>query len=374
MVSGARGPFRPGTGATPPYLAGRSDEQALFRDLLAELAQGIPPGTQVVLYGPRGNGKTVLLDWLEREAASSPEVATAVLRPAEVPDAARLAELLTPQSWWERLAAGEVAVAGFSWKPGTAPPPAAGEILTARAKANPLVLLVDEAHTLSLDVGRVLLNAAQEAGRKHPFLLVLAGTPNLEGRLNAMGVSFWDRAHQLRIGRLADVATAEAFRRPFEAEGLRVSGDVLAVLARESQRYPFFVQLLGDAVWRRAVSDSPDRREVTHAALDAGRADFETARGEFYAHRFEELAARRLLPVGRKIAEAFHNRRILNRTELEDAIGAGFADTAASADQVGRALEALRDLGYVWRVEARPEWEPGIPSLLDYIREHAAIR
>ena len=374
MASGVRGPFRPGTGATPPYLAGREDQQTVFLDLLAELAQGIPPGTQVVLYGPRGNGKTVLLDWLEREAASSPEVATAVLRPAEVPDAARLSELLTPQSWWERLAAGEVAVAGFSWKPGTAPPPAAGEILTARAKANPLVLLVDEAHTLSLDVGRVLLNAAQEAGRKHPFLLVLAGTPNLEGRLNAMGVSFWDRARQLRIGRLDEEATVEAFRRPFEAEGLRVSGEVLGALARESQGYPFFVQLLGNAVWGRAVSHSANVFEVNRSALTAGCADFERTKGEFYARRFEELATQRLLPVGRAVADAFRRRRVLTRSELENAISAGLNDLGAAAEPMERTLEVLRDLGYVWRVEARTEWEPGIPSLMDYMREHAAIR
>lgn len=371
MASGIRGPFRPGTGATPPYLAGRETEQAVFRELLAELAQGVPPGTQVVLYGPRGNGKTALLDWLEQEAASFPRVTTTVLRPAEVPDTTRLSELLTPQSWWERLAAGEVAIAGFSWKPGATPPPAAGEILMARANIAPLVLLVDEAHTLRLDVGRVLLNAAQEAGRKHSFLLVLAGTPNLEGRLNAMGASFWDRAHQLRIGRLDEEATGEAFRRPFEREGHRLSEDVLGVLVRESQRYPFFVQLLGNAVWQHAVSLSGDAREVTRSALNAGCTDFARTKGEFYARRFEELAVRQLLPVGRSIADAFRGRPVLTRTELENAIGTGLNDPAGAAEEVNRALETLRDLGFVWRVEARTEWEPGIPSLLDYVREHA---
>ena len=370
MVSSARGPFRPGTGATPPYLAGREAEQTVFRELLADLAQGIPPGTQIVLYGPRGNGKTVLLDWLEREAGSVPGVGTALLQPAGLPDEGRLRELLTPPSWWERLAAGEVAIAGFSWKPGTTPTPAAAEILAARAKAQPLILLVDEAHTLQPDVGRVLMNAAQDVGRKLPFLLVLAGTPNLEGRLNAMGVSFWNRAHQLRVGRLSAEATAEAFRRPFEAEGFRVSSDALAAMTRESQRYPYFVQLLGRAVWRAAVS--LDRREVTRSALSTAQAAFDLTKGEFYAHRLEELATRRLLAVGRAVAEAFRGRAVLHRAQLESAIGKGLG-TPAGPDPVGHALETLRDLGYVWRVEARPEWEPGIPSLLDYICEHAAI-
>ncbi len=192
MSTGARGPFRPGTGATPPHLAGREAEQADCRGFLAELDQGIAPGTQIVLHGPRGNGKTVLLDWIEGEARSR-GIATLILRPAEIATPEQLAEALAPASW--RLAGGGFTLSGFSWKPGAAPAPAAGDILLARVQAEALVVLVDEAHTLRPDVGRVLLNAAQEAGRKHPFLLVLAGTPNLEAHLNAMEVSFWDRAH-----------------------------------------------------------------------------------------------------------------------------------------------------------------------------------
>ena len=78
------------------------------------------PGTQLIFYGPRGNGKTALLGWLKREAAAA-SVETITLRPAEIPDEGRLRELLAPGSWWERLASGEVKIAGFSWKPGTTP-------------------------------------------------------------------------------------------------------------------------------------------------------------------------------------------------------------------------------------------------------------
>ncbi len=372
MASGVRGPFRPGTGATPPYLAGREDQQTVFRDLLTELAQGIPPGTQVVLYGPRGNGKTVLLDWLEREAAATPGVQTASLRPADISDETRLRELLTPKSWWDRLLAGEVSVAGLQWKPGTTPPPTAGEILAARAEVQPLVLLVDEAHTLQPDTGRALLSAAQDVGRKLPFLLVFAGTPNLEGRLNAMGVSFWNRAHQLRVSRLNEEATAEAFRRPLATEGYGTSSEVLAAMVRASQGYPYFVQLLGRAVWRQAVL-SPESRNVTLSVLAAARSEFERTRDEYYAQRFEELAASGLLPVGRALAEAFSGNAALSRTELEGVIGAGLGP-AAGLDEAVAALATMRDLGYIWRVEGRPDWEPGIPSLMDYMREHAAIR
>ena len=54
-------PFRPGAGHTPPYLAGRTQEQAEFRRLLTQdvILENM------VLTGLRGVGKTVLLESLK---------------------------------------------------------------------------------------------------------------------------------------------------------------------------------------------------------------------------------------------------------------------------------------------------------------------
>ena len=70
-----QGPFRPGPGGLPPYLAGRESEQALYLALLGDLQDGLAPPREVVLSdGPRGNGKTALLAWLQQEAAAYPEI------------------------------------------------------------------------------------------------------------------------------------------------------------------------------------------------------------------------------------------------------------------------------------------------------------
>lgn len=58
----------PGQGNIPPYLAGRESERAALQGQLAKLAGRKSPGTSVVLHGPRGNGKTVLLLWAVRQA------------------------------------------------------------------------------------------------------------------------------------------------------------------------------------------------------------------------------------------------------------------------------------------------------------------
>ena len=59
--------------------------------------------------------------------------------------------------------------------------------LTARCRGKPLATLVDEAHTLDLEVGRAQLNASQQVRADAPFLLVLAGTPGLAAHLGAIG-------------------------------------------------------------------------------------------------------------------------------------------------------------------------------------------
>lgn len=57
--------FAPGTGAYPPVLAGREREQAVLSQCLSDLTAGGSPPHDVVLIGPRGNGKTALLGWFE---------------------------------------------------------------------------------------------------------------------------------------------------------------------------------------------------------------------------------------------------------------------------------------------------------------------
>lgn len=109
--------------------------------------------------------------------------------------------------------------------------------------------MMDEAHTLDPGVGRALLNASQRVRQRLPFLLVLAGTPNLRGHLDGMGASFWNRAQELRIGRLDDAAASEGFRRPFADAGISVDAGALAAMVQLSQGSPYFIQLLGQKIW-----------------------------------------------------------------------------------------------------------------------------
>ena len=367
-----QGPFRPGPGGLPPYLAGRESEQALFRRLLGGLQDRVAPSREVVLHGPRGNGKTALLVWLQQEAAAYPGVDVLRLTPAAVPTEAKLVERVLPASWLQRLAPRETSLRGITWRAGRDEPTPLDEVLAARARKKPLILLLDEAHTLDEGVGYALLNASQQVGRELPFLLVLAGTPNLRSHLNTMNASFWSRADRRPVGRLDSEATAAAIREPLQSEDIAIDGDALAHVVRESHGYPYFVQLWGDALWRQASEavEPNARRQITRSAADAVQAAFDREKNDYYLDRYEELEKLRLLPVARAVADAFDTQVLLDDSAFGAAVvrGVGASD---NADEVTAAKDAMRDLGYVWRPEATPMWEPGIPSLMDYVRQFA---
>ena len=59
--------FKPGSGVVPPYLAGRKREQEFFRDCVSALKKRVPIGQDMIVYGPRGNGKTTLLSYLQKQ-------------------------------------------------------------------------------------------------------------------------------------------------------------------------------------------------------------------------------------------------------------------------------------------------------------------
>ena len=71
----------------------------------------------------------------------------------------------------------KVGVAGVGeaqWATHAPSPQNLTERLIARCQTKPVVVLLDEAHTLAREVGQLLLNVSQEVRADAPFLLVLA--------------------------------------------------------------------------------------------------------------------------------------------------------------------------------------------------------
>lgn len=367
--------FSPGDGATPPTLAGRDAQQAIMLRCLADLASAAAPPHNVVLTGPRGNGKTALLNWF-RSACDDAEtpVDAVLLTPHDIPDLETLVDALALRRRFRKLLPRKVAIASVGsaeWSnAGNAPRNLTRE-LSVRCRKKPLAVLVDEAHTLDLDLGGTLLNASQRVRADAPFLLVLAGTPGLPSHLDAMDASFWARLGEgnLGVGLLDEEAAAEALTKPLAARGVSVEADALDAVLEHSQRYPYFVQLWGEALWERHLATNT--KSLTSVDVAATQPGVAMLVAEYYQTRYRELEKAGLRDAAKGVALVFQESTTASDHDIDAALAAaGLDDPAARI----ASREALNRFGYIWCPPSQTPpivWTAGIPSLMAYVSARA---
>ena len=360
-------PFKPGRGVLPPLLAGRDTELGAADRALDRLTEGQSPSADLLFYGPRGNGKTTLLLEIARRARERGLRVEALSR-AALAGVEKLVRNLQERTG--RLQ-GQVTGVQFAGVGATGIPAAPTEDIPKlliswidAEPARPLVIVVDEVQTLSPEVGEPFFDAVQSAkSGAAPFLVLAAGTPDAPRRLLQSG-TYNERGFEFfPAGRLARQDTNVALSEPARNAGRPVEEDALALLAEESQDYPFFIQWLGSAAWKAATgSDSP----IDRSAARQGVAEFAARATQFYERRYREAEARRVRPVLRPLADLLSKHggtlpdaplmALLQRFAGEDSIP--FDDISL--------MQELSDLGVLW--SARPGvWEMGIPSFADYL-------
>lgn len=370
--------FKPGDGGTPPYLAGRTREQQVLLGALESLREGEGAHRNIVLTGPRGNGKTVLMRWFESKCEQDSALDVVWLTPAGMGNSLDdLANELAPTARWDNLKP-DMVKAGIklveaTWQLGNKSSNLS-RLLTARCRQRSLVLLLDEAHTLDPAVGQVLLNVSQEVRAKAPFLLVLGGTPGLEQQFNDLDTSFWTRAQKLGIGLLDENGAREALLMPFHQHGIAMNEDVMAMVIADSQRYPYFLQCWGKALTERLREREQDSslalREIRDDIMDEARPDVEDERIGHYEIFRRQIYKVGLQPLAAAVTEAFNEADILEEHELNAVVRSCLRVVGKPADDeaVDTQLGALAGFGYVWRPpSAKALWHAGVHSLMTHV-------
>ena len=365
-----RNPFAPGPGTRPPVLAGREAERGRLRTLVEDL-HARSAGPVHLLQAPRGMGKTVLLQDLQQAAPAAVHWMTG----ADLSDLPCLARELSGAA--DRLAldvsGAAIGVVGVQrrapdlswWKQQVK--------ARLRARRDPRLLVIDEAHALPADVAHVLLNTVQALAGPGgaPVALLLAGTPGLRPFLlsDAVNASFVERAPILVPGPLSPAESRAALDAPAWRRW-RKDDAVLDAAAADSVGYPWFLQLWGQALW----DAGRDRQTVDQAALEAARPRVDAVRADFYHHRYDEFenAARRDgIPRDAMLAAA---QAIAARVSAPGAVISTadlhrLLDRAGIApDDTGVAKGIIAGNGFLTR--SGDDWRAGIPSLADYVRRH----
>lgn len=365
-------PFTPDFGGRPPFLAGRDREQRVISRVISRLKSRAQASSCVVIFAPRGNGKTALLNWTARLARKH-GIRTIELSAASEETEGALTREPASDSWRTTL------IRAVSW-PRTKltleslRATTVHERLGALVRRKPAVVLIDEAQSLDRGVGERILKSTQELNSNGTLLLlVLAGTPDLPNSLYRMKSGFWERGDTLPLMRLDRDAASDAIRIPLEAAGRRITDDALEPLADESHGYPFFVQLWGRTLW----DQTPKTAETLGIDdVDRARPRFEQARNRFYSLRFEELRNEGLVGYAAALANSYRDSEQLPAAEIDRVLrrvleGKGTTPTESA---VAKVRTRLHDLGYIWSSgnEEASSYTSGIPSLMSYVAESAA--
>ena len=409
-------PFTPGAGRSPPYLAGRDALLAKWRRNQRQSGHfGMP---QIMMYGPRGTGKTAVLLEFQRIAqeldcnlvrANAP-----ILNDGQDAMVDKLLARFAASSYLDAETTSHSSQAGVG-APGFAEAgvstghsrtirhrdlAAVGTVemrLRVLMQQKPLVLMLDEAHAATSETAlqslSALANAVQQlVSEDERICLVLAGTPGLPQTLVDAGCSFADRFEEFGIGLLDKESAKAAIEKPLAEHVWRmdvpesrlgIEPAALDAVLQDSGGYPYFLQLWGSELWEQAAARGADMLSLADVA--SVRQSVDALRDKNYKQRSQKIGQDDdLLTAANAVAGAFQqyyatgDARFIGDMEIinvvDDALTPSYPDRRERGARLRRCMRALVRQGFVWDPPETRYMEPGIPSFLSYAQELYAAR
>lgn len=368
-------PFTPNFGVMPPYLAGRESAQDKIAAILTSVAEGGAKYGDLVIVGPRGTGKTALLQWAAASANRKRGVFFRRKNPRIVlalPKTLKREEdvfglFLNRKSFTVNSIEAGVRGARANWAATGVSLNDLFQRTAEHCRRHPTIVLIDEAHKLSPECCGLLLETTQAVRLlQGALLLILVGTPGLFDVLVRSRATFHERGDKICLGLLSPAAAADAIRIPLAADGIAIGEDQLGRIVADSQCYPYFLQAWGKALWAEARKhDSSGFRDeqIINASMEAG-----TIRQGLYENRRDQWQGEdRLFLV--ELAKTVRLQKTFDREALEEAVGTILARQQRGEADVAAMMEKLVATDFLWKPWGSRRYIPGIPSLVSYVIE-----
>lgn len=277
-------PFKPSFGASPPVLAGRTEELEVFVDAI-DAGPGAP-GRAMLITGSRGSGKTAMLNALESAARERGWLV--ISQTARRGVAVEIRDTQLPTLLREYAAdAVESRVIGANLNlPGVGGgltrsrtenypvTPSLRSYLEKLADALPtgqgVLLSIDEVHSGAAQDLEEITQVVQHAFREErQVALVAAGLPLAVDDLLAFpGMTFIRRAERFSMNDVPDADVRRALQIPIEQAGRRIDPDALDVLADGAEGYSFLLQLVGYHAWNSSRRHDVISLADAHVGVD----------------------------------------------------------------------------------------------------------
>ena len=322
------------------------------------------------MIGPRGCGKTVLIEWCREEARKTSR-------------RIRIKELIgkVPGDLVE-IASDLVEATAIGFKPSEATARLNVGIastdmvdtLVEQCGNSPLLLLIDEAARKSPEGMGVLLELAQVINRRsNSVLLVIAGTPGTTEVLRASGATFFDRAKGMNIGLLPPEESRAAIVEPLSQQNLTIDESVLESVVEECQGFPFFLQ-----EWGKALYDEVQRNR-RHAVLpedvQSTTDDVRKSREQTYESRYDEWRESDIGLLAR-VLRATHDARSsrnFTKTDLLSAVSQAMKVSNGTTECSEEFTQQILNTGCLWKPLGGSHLISGLPSFIDHVLNRARL-
>ena len=272
MATLRRNPFTPTFGHAPFALAGRDE---LIDDVMEGLAnQPGDPNRATIFLGPRGAGKTVLMNAIAQEASSMGWInANAVARRGLLEDLmyslrVAAAHILGEQALTQ-LTSVKVGPVGASWEKPQESIPWRFRFQQIIEELNGqgvgVLFTIDEANPECEELIEFISFFQLFVSESRDVAMLIAGLPSMVSALLQNDyVSFVRRAFQRHLGSIPDEDVKDAFLSTVAENGKAIGEDALDLAVKASEGFPFAMQLIGYSAWRYAKDDG----ELTRAHVE----------------------------------------------------------------------------------------------------------
>lgn len=360
----------------PPHIAGREREKGVIVEGIRELAQSEEPRA-ILLVGPRGCGKTVLLNWCKTHTLQSSRNIRVKEFTREVPTTmAGIARELLDNVFDIRfpdeiVAKANVGVAGAEGKWSTEPSDMALiDALIEECRKSPLLLILEEAAEKNPESVGALFNLNQRINRETGnMLFVLAGTPKVMDVLRESKATFLDRNKVLNIGLLEHGDSEEAIVKPLLENQISIDGPALAEVVTESQGFPYFLQVWGKALFNEAIRK--DSVGIGMGDVENVASEVESERNITYATRYREWSAsdRKILAEVLSSSQVAGNTADFNEDDLLQVVSKILESHEGNGARTEQFTAKITETGCLWQPWGSNRLVPGLPSFIDYVLE-----